>query len=183
MQRTKNSRRGAARRSTLLGIVLGSVLTLLVAGLVALWSARDVLPELTEARLDEAQRRWQAHAPAGYDLVVSIEGAQPGQVRLSVRDGQVRDMTYNGQTPASLDARRAWTVPGMFEMLYRELELAEQQAAGSRVMLQAQFDPHYGFPQRYKRLMLGPEPGIRWTVERFEPHPQDTPAAGPEKPS
>ena len=61
-------------------------------------------------------------------------------------------MQRNGVTPDEPRVWDVWTVPGQFETLERELQLAADPvhemgaSAGTQLTLQCEFDGHYGFP-------------------------------------
>jgi hypothetical protein len=66
-------------------------------------------------------------------------------------------------------------VPGLFETLERELEMAEDPvhevgaAAGTRWQLRCDFDPAYGLPRRFHRYVSGGGPEVYWRVTSFVP--------------
>jgi hypothetical protein len=105
---------------------------------------------------------------------ITIRGAQPGQVHIEVRDDKVTAMTRDNLAPPER-TWDTWTVPGMFNTLDQEFALAanpdhENQAApGSEVWLRCQFDPKYGYPGVYHRVMTGGGPEVYWQVTKFEP--------------
>jgi hypothetical protein len=158
-------------------ILLALVLVALVAGVgvvLKLFVARH-LPELTEPLLAAAEARWEANGPANYDLDLELAGARPGVVHVEVRDGEVTAMSRDGVTPSQQRTWYVWSVPGQFETIERELELAEdpqfemQAAEGTQVVLRAEFDPKYGYPRQFHRLVFGGGPEVFWRVTRFEP--------------
>jgi len=152
----------------LLGIALGGMLA--VELLVV-----ERLPELTVENLDAAEQRWNENGPASYDLDLTIEGAQPGVVHVEVRDGVTTAMQRDGLTPSQRRVWDVWAVPGMFETIERERELAEDPqhemdlAANSKVDLRAEFDPKYGYPARFHRIVFGGGPEVYWKVTSFQP--------------
>jgi Family of unknown function (DUF6174) len=133
------------------------------------------LPPLTEETLSAAEKKWDATKPASYNLDLEIRGAEPGPVHLEVRNGEVVAMQRNGITPDQRRVWDVWTVPGQFEMLEREMELAADPVhqmdatAGTRLTLQCEFDPHYGYPQQYHRLVYGGGPEVYWRTVKFKP--------------
>lgn len=157
-------------------VALGAGVTLVVLAIVAIVLVsrfRDPTPELTIDALHAAQRRWQAHGPASYDLELTLGGATPGRVQVKVRDGEATDMVRNGERPEDRRSWNVWTVPGQFAMMARELELAadpqrEMNApAGTRLLLRAQFDPELGYPVHYHRMVVGQAPEVEWTISVF----------------
>jgi hypothetical protein len=162
-----------ARRVLMAGLLI-AVLGLVTVLVVLRVFVAQRIPELTEARLTEAEDRWDRAAVASYDMDIKIGGAQPGLVHIEVRNGEVSAMTRDGRSPP---ARTwiVWTVPGMFETLERELELAQdpvhemQAAAGTELRLRSEFDPQLGYPRKYHRYVTGGGPEVFWQVTRFQP--------------
>lgn len=153
-----------------LGIVLASVLAIEVF-------FADRLPMLTPERLTEAERLWSEKGPASYDLDLVIEGAQPGVVHVEVRDGITTAMQRDGRTPSQRRVWNEWTVPGMFNTIEREVELAadpvhEMQSnvnQNTRLELRADFDTAFGFPGRFHRIAFGGGPEVYWRITNFRP--------------
>ena len=166
----RGSRRG-------LWIAIGIIALAVAAVLIGVKLLVNPMPALTETRLVEAEELWQRAGPATYDMDLEIRGAQPGQVHIEVRNGEVTAMTRDGHTPP----RRTWdtwTVPGQFETLERELVMAEdpihelETRAGTQLRVHTEFDSRYGYPRRYHRYVSGggPEvPEVFWQVTSFEP--------------
>lgn len=133
------------------------------------------LPAMTEATLDAAEKRWAAAALPSYNVDLEIRGAEPGPVHVEVRNGEVVTMQRNGVTPDQRRVWDVWTVPGQFETLEREMQLAADPvhqmdaAPETRLSLQCEFDPVYGFPRQYHRLVYGGGPEVYWRTTKFEP--------------
>jgi Family of unknown function (DUF6174) len=159
-------------RSVVLALawVIGTVVVVLI--LLQVFFVQRI-PPLSESRLAAAEELWRQTGPAGYDMEIEIGGAQPGSVHIEVRGGEVAAMTRDGRSPAK-HTWVYWSVPGRFEELDRELELAadpmhEMQAeAGTRLELRCEFDPKYGFPKQYHRVVYGGGPEVYWHVTSFE---------------
>lgn len=167
---------GRARRSTMVvGIALGAALTLVTALIVSVALYRDPLPLLTAESLAAAEARWRETGPKSYQLSVDIQGRQPGVVELTVRDGEVTEMTRDGSAPEQRRTWSAWTVPSQFDMLH--LELAHEQDSeegfgappGSQAIVKAEFDARFGYPLRVRRQVLGANLDMEWRVTRFAP--------------
>jgi hypothetical protein len=131
------------------------------------------LPDLTDAALQAATERWNAHGPANYDMDVEIRGAQPGIVHVEVQDKQVTAETRDGRIPPR-HTWDTWSVPGMLDMLSQDMATAEnpeqmiQAPPGTKWRLRCEFDPKLGIPMRYHRLVTsGPE--VYWVVTSFQP--------------
>lgn len=159
--------------SVLLGIVVTGVL--LAVGLVV--SIRDPIPELTESDFFEAKDRWKRNEPANYDMELSIGGVRSGAVHVEVRDGQVTAMSRDGRTPSQRRTWNAWTVDGQFETIEREIEMAADPAgemqtdSKTKILIHARFHPQFGYPARFRRVVLGSGPEMSWEVTRFEARP------------
>jgi Family of unknown function (DUF6174) len=152
----------------LLGLVLGAALAVeLLVG--------ERLPPLTVEKLEAAEKLWQTAGPKSYDLDLTIEGAQPGVVHVEVRDGVTTAMQRDGIAPKQERVWDVWAVPGMFDTIERELQLAEDPqhemaaAAGTSVQLRGQFDPKFGYPARFHRIVFGGGPEVYWKVTSFTP--------------
>jgi Family of unknown function (DUF6174) len=132
------------------------------------------IPELTEARLQHAEELWERAGPASYVMDLVLRGAQPGVVHIEVQSGEITAMTRNGRTPPER-TWRVWSVPGQFETLERELQLAEDPVhemgavAGTQIRVRCEFDAKYGFPRKYHRHMSAGGPEVFWQVTKFEP--------------
>jgi hypothetical protein len=155
------------------GCAAGSLGTLLaIVGVALAVRARDTLPPLTADGLAAAERHWEEHARNNYDLDVEISGRQSGQIHIEVRLGRATKVTRNGVSPQ----RRTWdtwTVPGMFDTLGQELDLAAQPDGafgqpGARAVMRVSFDTELGLPRRYERFVLGTPLEVRWEVTRFQ---------------
>lgn len=159
-----------SRRTT--AFVLAS-LALAIAGVVLAlqYFVVERIPDLTDAQLELARKLWQSHGPASYDLNVELRGAQPGSVQIEVRDRVVTATTRDGRTPPQW-TWDTWSVPGMFETLTQDLQIAEdpekeiQAAPGTQWRLRCEFDSELGFPRRYHRMVTG-GPEVYWRVTQF----------------
>jgi hypothetical protein len=154
------------------GCLLGSLVALV---LFLEYFVAHRLPPMTEATLDAAEKQWARAGRPSYNLDLEIRGAEPGPVHVEVRKGEVVTMQRNGVTPEQRRVWDVWTVPGQFETLEREMQLAADPVhqmdatADTRLSLQCEFDPVYGFPRQYHRLVYGGGPEVYWRTTRFEP--------------
>jgi Family of unknown function (DUF6174) len=147
-----------------------------VVGVVLLLQTlvRQKIPALTEVELENAQRVWASAGPASYEMDLEILQGRPGTVHIEVQNGEISAMTRDSRTPAQ-HTWRYWSVPGLFETLERELEMAEDPvhevgaAAGTRWQLRCEFDRAYGFPRRFHRYVSGGGPEVYWRVTSFVP--------------
>jgi hypothetical protein len=165
-------RHGASRRVIFVAVL---IMTIAVIGalLVRQVFVAQRIPELTEARLQQAEELWEQSGPASYVMDLDLRGAQPGRVHIEVQSNEITAMTRNGRTPPRR-TWRVWSVPGLFEMLGRELQLADDPvhemgaAAGTQVRVRCEFDAKLGYPNRYHRYMSAGGPEVFWRVSRFE---------------
>ena len=143
----------------------------LLLGLLVLRSAAP--SELTAAGLDKARARWRVRGPASYELEVQMGGALTDRRLISVRDGQVVDMTIDARA-ASRSSWEYWSVEGMLDFLETELSNAADPPPGlgvtdpSQIVLRATFDIELGYPTHFFRHILGRQQGTEWKVVRFE---------------
>jgi hypothetical protein len=139
---------------------------------LALWYRQPGEP-LTAELLTQARTRWQEHGPRGYDLQVSVSGAQEGEHRIEVRDGRVTKMTTGGAAVRE-GAWEYWSVEGMFRFLATELSNRERAgeafgADADDVELRVEFDGTYGYPARFLRHVMGRRKSVEWKVRSFHP--------------
>ena len=166
---------GASPSRTLLvmaGFAIG--LAFFAAALIVYF--RDPIQPVTAAEVAAAKTLWSEEKEGSYDLDIEITGLRAGQVHVEVRNGEVTAMTRDGKTPDQERTWQVWTVEGQFEMIEREFELAADPqgqmnlAPGARVLLHGEFDKHYGYPRRFRRLIQGgPGTEMSWRVTRFMP--------------
>lgn len=164
------------RHPLALGLLVGLVGTGIV-GLVLLvaQAMRDRPTVLTRADYERASARWDAHAPDSYDLDLELGGRRPGKVHVEVRDGEITHMTRDGIEPKQQRTWYYWSVPGQLDTIEQELDMAEDPAvsygapSASEVVLWAEFDPKYGYPRRFDRIVKGADLEVHWKVTRFEP--------------
>jgi hypothetical protein len=135
---------------------------------------REATPRLTAEAYEAAVNRWEAHGPASYDLDLELTGNRPGKIHVEVRDGQVVRMTRDGVQPKQERTWYYWSVPGQFDTIAQELEMARDPVASfkspeaTQMVIWAAFDAEYGYPQKYDRTVLGTDFEIHWKVTRFE---------------
>lgn len=164
----------------LLGIAAG--LAAAIVGVLAFFFlTSDRAPRLTRAAYEAAVARWDAQGPASYNLDLELTGNRPGVVHVEVRDGHAVRMTRDGVEPKQERTWFYWTVPGQFDTIAEELEMAENPAqafnspSATQVVIWAEFDPQLGYPLRYDRVVLGTDFEIHWKVTRFEPISPNSP--------
>ncbi len=164
--------------------VLGAVLGTALSGVVWVLATRNPLPALTSQRLEQARELWQRHGPESYRMTILLgspqqqaAGEEVPRIVVQVEKGKPISVT---QQPGGMLPRRVWdywTVPGLFDVLQRDLENRQhpQRAFGvsspEMVVLRCRFDPQYGFPRQYQRVVRSRGLQSRWTVTHFEPLP------------
>ncbi len=161
------------------GTTIGAILLLIAIAIVRRPS------QLTSAQYRAAAARWDAHGPASYNLDLELSGRRPGKIHVEVRSDEVTRMTRDGVQPKQRRTWYYWSVPGQFDTIEQELEMAKDPAVSygapgaAQVALWAQFDPRYGYPRQFDRIVLGADLEIHWKVTRFEALPEkNAPASG-----
>ncbi len=173
------------RHPLALGVLVGllGTATLGIAALLVNAALNRPTP-LTQAAYEQAAARWDEHGPASYDLDVEIGGRRPGKVHVEVRGGEVTHMTRDGVEPRQRRTWYYWSVPGQLDTIEQELEMAQDpadsygSAGASQVALWAEFDPKYGYPLQFDRVVLGADLEVHWKVTSFRPLPEKKAAAG-----
>lgn len=131
-------------------------------------------PQLTEAVYQAAVERWDKHGPRSYDLDLELSGNRPGKIHVEVRDGEVTHMTRDGVEPKQRRTWDYWSVPGQLETIGQELEMSRDPANSFKsksvtgMVMWAEFDPQYGYPLLYDRVVLGADFEVHWRITRFE---------------
>ncbi len=166
--------RGFRPARLLLGMLLGAAA--IGAGVLTYaFLNRNSTPLVDRAAYEAASQRWDAHGPKDYNLDVELTGNRPGRIHVEVRNGEATKMERDGVVPRQERTWYYWTVPGMMDTIAEELEMAETPAesfgapGASQVIQRAEFDPQYGFPRKYDRVVLGADFEIHWQVTNFEP--------------
>ncbi len=157
-----------------MGTLLGAMAV--AAGLLTYaFLNRNTTPLLTRAEYEAAADRWNASGLTDYNLDLLLSGNRPGKIHVEVRDGQATKMERDGVVPSQERTWYYWTVPGMMDTIAEELEMAESPAksfntsGASEVIQRAEFDPTYGFPRKYDRVVLGADFETHWEITKFEP--------------
>lgn len=135
------------------------LLVLVVAGLIYLGMSRreGTAVELSPSLLKQYEQKWRQAGIRSYELVVVVSGAQRGEYRLKVVDGEVTEATFDGR-PLDRDRASYWTIRGQFGMLARELRNAAEGGpwpAGTTVRIYGAFDEQTGRPLWWQRVVSG----------------------------
>ncbi len=146
----------------------GTGFGLLLVVIVAALRTGDRLPEIDAATIEAAFRRWDAEAPASYDLELRLSDAREQLVEVEVRDRSVTRLLVDGVSPRQKRTWDYWSVPGLFDIIETDLARADDAPPGS-VRLFAEFDARYGYPRRYRRIETSAMRNSEWTVVRFKP--------------
>jgi hypothetical protein len=155
------------------GVALG-VAVALIGILIMLFATRgERIPEVTLDELDAAERRWNERGPASYRMNIAVGGRQPGPVEIEVHEGRVTRMTRDGVTPSQQRTWEYWTTPEQFETIRQDIDSAHREGGfgappGTKTILRASFDPQYGYPRHYQRMVLGTDLNLDWSVISFE---------------
>jgi hypothetical protein len=166
---------GARSNSSAWAVALGAlcVLLALVVGLVVLrYAVAENIPPLTDVALEAAREKWSASGPASYDLDIKIGGRQPGVVHIEVRDGTVTKADRDGR-PTPERTWDEWSVPGQFDTLDRELEMAADPQGtisappGAKVWVRCEFDPKFGYSRKFHRYATGGAIETWWEATSF----------------
>lgn len=174
---TEDSRAASRTRHPmrmLLLLLLPTVFCIVGVALLLQTLVGQKIPVLTEVELEKAQGLWASTGPASYEMDLEILQGRPGTVHIEVQNDEISAMTRDSRTPAQ-HTWRYWSVPGLFETLERELQMAEDPvhevgaAAGTRWQLRCEFDRAYGYPRRFHRYVSGGGPEVYWRVTSFVP--------------
>lgn len=162
---------GTSLRKVIVGVIAAAMLVIAVLAVLKILVGES-LPDLTENSLDAAMTRWQQKGPASYDVDLAIAGRQPGVVHVEVRNGTVTVANRDGR-PTPERTWDEWSVPGQFDTLVRELEMAadpqgEMNAPpGARIWLRCEFDPEFGYPRKFHRYASGGAIEMSWRTTSF----------------
>lgn len=158
----------------MLGIAAGVALSAVTAVLASVLLFRQPLPVLDEAALSSARQQWNTHGPSSYKIDIALGGSQSGQIHVEVRGREVVQMTRDGVVPRQRRTWDYWSIPNQFDMMRQDLDSAQspQRAFGvsspDQVDLRAKFDPQYGYPLVYRRMVSGSPHDVEWRITRFD---------------
>jgi hypothetical protein len=117
---------------------------------------REKLPLLEAADLEKNHDIWRGHHMEDYDLKLRSEKDRlpVESFAAEVRGGKVTRLALNGNVLPQPSA--AYSVEGLFDVLRRELEMAEEaeHAPGARTgaVLRCRFHPELGLPLDFKAI-------------------------------
>lgn len=147
---------------------------LVVLGVAAI-SINWVYNARQQLTLDELHRQrelWDRAGPRDYLLETQMGG---GWYAVQVRNGRVESALYKATSDAPGQPLRAdqydfYTMPGLFDIMQRNLE-RDAQPRAPRASNRAEFDPENGRLIMYRRAGRGEEKPVIILVKRFEPGP------------
>ena len=104
-----------------------------------------------------------------YEIEITVQGRQPGRYRTTVQDGEVVSAEFNNNALTNPRTMSTWTVDGMFRTIdYDVQDQLNRDAQDPELTLRAEFNPQYGYPQKYQRIQWGSLNELTWEVTRFE---------------
>ncbi|MDR3632744.1 MAG: DUF6174 domain-containing protein [Isosphaeraceae bacterium] len=134
--------------------------------------------DVTAASIQAAKQRWHQARVRDYDLEWTSSGLRQSHYVVAVRDGKVRTVEMvqpNGQRAVVRPPEpRFYGVDGLFLVMADELaQLATDQPfgqpRGTKAVLKFTPDPTLGYPQRYRRDVLGARAPLGIDVVRLTP--------------
>ncbi len=143
---------------------------------------------LSAATLEAAERRWAAHGPESYRLVVRVRPPRfkPAVYDLVVSHGEVVLLERDGEpVPPEHAGRYDFSVPGIFALLRDDLRLTEVRPGSDvpPIDLRVRFEPATGRPLLYRRTVGTARRRVLLVeVLRYEPH-ATVKAAGEDAPT
>jgi hypothetical protein len=156
------------------GTAVGGSLMVVVVIVVIVISRRTATPPLTTESLEAARTLWRKNSASDYRMDVRVTGRQPSRYHVEVQEGKPVSVLRNDREIA----RRNWpywTVPGLLDVIEHDVDCAADPTRGfgakpgSTAVLRAEFDPRYGYPRRFERLILGePQLDMTWEVTQFD---------------
>jgi hypothetical protein len=145
-----------------------------VAIVLLIGAACSRLPDVTTDILSENERRWKAHKPDSYRLVLEMSGdrVESGRYEVEVRRDTVVSLRHNGMVVRPNDGQD-YSMEGLFHMVAQELSLAQKPAMlnappGYSVYTTARFDDESGRLIRYRRIVGGTSNAIEVNVLEFQ---------------
>lgn len=148
-------------------VVLGVILFALIV-----FVFRDHTPALTRTIYQTQHERWLRAGIESYDVTmrITLPGQDASLYESEVRSGEVVSLKIDGN-----ESKRpgAYSISEVFDILDRELLMAEGGAAGERgapegAVLRAAFDAEFGYPRKFMRLAAKNQ-SIFIEVVRFRP--------------
>jgi len=148
---------------------------LVLLGLAGCGGGEDVTAESIRA----AKQRWQRSGVRDYDLEWTSSGLRQSHYLVAVRDGTVRSVAMvqpDGRQAVVHPAEpRFYGVDGLFVVIADELAQLQAdrpfgQPKGTRAVLRFTPDPKLGYPQKYRRDVVGSRMPMGIDVIRLSPN-------------
>jgi hypothetical protein len=161
-------------RTWLRAVGVGAVLLGGLALFFYVFRDSSSVPKLDRQQFDEHLDRWRANKPDHYDIIVTVEGMQPGVYQVKTRSGIATAAMLDGRALRDQRTFGTWSVSGTFDTIRRDLETNDEHGY---LLLRCQFDSQYGYPMSYDRIELRTyaHDALRWSVTHFEVKSGDDP--------
>ena len=162
------------RSRRIAAVLLGAITASAFAFVIAMLTLRTPIPRLGDTEFESAVLQWTRQAPDDYDIQTRVRGRQAAVYRVTVRDGQVQQAWRDDGQLNDQRTMGTWSVDGMLETIRIDLDnraAASERPVGARssnLLLSAEFEPHWGYPRRYRRAELGTQMEVSWEVLEFE---------------
>ena len=156
-------------RIRLFALCLGGILGIIVAVIAMLLMGPGQIPELNASSFNQALNQWGSNRLMNYEIEITVQGRQPGRYRTTVQDGEVVSAEFNNNALTNPRTMSTWTVDGMFRTIDYDVQAQlNRDAQDPELTLRAEFNPQYGYPQKYQRIQWGSLNELTWEVTRFE---------------
>ncbi len=170
------ARRTSRRRMLWRVMVLSALLGVAIGAVIFLVFFRESMTALTRENLQAARQKWEAAGVSHYDLI--LETHPPGQneplrFTVRVRYDRIADILQDGR-PSETREPESYAIVGLFDMLERELDLAESpdsplKMGGGKVFQRVRFHDELGYPEHYLRVVGGSNQNSRFTILSLTP--------------
>ena len=120
--------------------------------------------EVTPEAVDQARQLWTKAGIRDYDLEWTVAGAQTNHYYVTVRGGDVREVEAilpdGKRMPRKIPDTRFYSVDGLFLTMADELAQLKtdhpfDQPKGTKVVMRFKPDAKLGYPQWYRRDVMG----------------------------
>ncbi len=151
-------------------------IVVLISALPGCGGGVDATPDAIKV----AEAKWNAAGIRDYNIEWTNSGQGNGHYRVFVRDGEVKAiyslLPGGREVVAKPGQPRFYSVNGLFltikdEMAQRETATPFGQPKGTSAILKFTPDPELGYPQSYRRDVLGTPKGVSIDVDRLDRDP------------
>lgn len=164
-----------------LGIIFFPVIFVML-GLILMVLLQPAKGALDGDQLTQARTLWEASRPPAYEATLQISGNNSGEITIRQLPGEPPQVKHEPESLAqtaegAFYAGDSWGIEALFDRIANDMELMQQPeyrpppgmlSVEPRAVFQAQFDPRYGYPTRYRCQKLGPQPALEWQIKQFE---------------